>query len=68
MDLDQQDDAKLLYKVSDLKKIFGIKSELVYKLVKLNGFPTIRINGRYYFPKDQLKEWIEANINKDIDI
>lgn len=68
VDLDQLDDKKLLYSVQDLEVVFGIGKTLAYRLIHIQGFPKIRINGRYYFPKDQLQKWISANINKNITV
>lgn len=59
---------KVMYNIKDLQTLFGIDHNLAYKLAHMRGFPSIRINGRYYFPKNKIEKWIDNNIGKSIEI
>ncbi len=56
---------KILYDIKDLQLLFGIGKTLAYKLAQERNFPKMMINGRYYFPKDKLEQWIERQQGKN---
>lgn len=60
--LDNSD--RLLYSVSEMRKVLGVGKNLAYKLLERNDFPKLVINGRYYIPVDKLKKWIDKETNK----
>ena len=60
--LDNSD--RLLYTVSEMRKVLGVGKNLAYKLLERNDFPKLVINGRYYIPVDKLKKWIDKETNK----
>lgn len=54
-----------MYNITELQDAFGIGRNLAYKLAQQRGFPSIKINGHYYFPKDKLKRWIDTYTGKN---
>ncbi len=59
---------KLLYNFKELQNATGIGRETLYALIKRDGFPTLSINGRYYFPRNKAEKWFEQHIGKQIEI
>lgn len=55
-----------ILKVSDIQKHLGISKTRAYELVRLKGFPKIKIGHRYYIPKDSYKKWIKDNLKSSI--
>lgn len=55
----------LMYNISDLQKVLGIGKTLAYRLAQDRNFPKLMINGRYYFPKDKLEQWIDRHCGKE---
>ncbi len=48
--------------IADVAKFFGCKDDYVRTvLIKIKGFPCIRIGKRYFIYRDGLKKWIEKN-------
>jgi predicted DNA-binding transcriptional regulator AlpA len=56
---------KLLYSMDELRSVLGIGRTLAYKIAKDRNFPKLKINGRYYFPRDKVAKWIERNQGKE---
>ncbi len=53
------DELPLMLDAKIVKDIMGISIGLVYELMKLDGFPSIRIGNRYIVPKEKFIKWIE---------
>lgn len=52
----------MLLEPKDLENIFSIDMRLVYKIIRLNDFPKLRISGhKIRIPKILLIKWIEKN-------
>lgn len=57
-----------LYKVSDIKKLFGCGSKKAYQIMHMKNFPSFKINGTLYVEEDELKRWICRCKGKDLVI
>lgn len=55
---EKQSDGFQLYTPKDIQRIFGMGKDHTYALIKSNGFPTIKINNRFYVEKEALLKWI----------
>jgi len=50
---------KLTYSVPEAAKILGVSASKMYEVVKIDGFPTIKIGGRLLVSAKGLERWIE---------
>ena len=50
----------------ELQNIMGIGKNTAYKLVKLKGFPSIKIGNKILIPHNKLYDWIEKNNGSNI--
>jgi len=48
--------------VKELQNIIGCSSNKAYKIIKIKGFPKIRIGKNYYIDKDLLEKWLRENL------
>ena len=48
---------KEFYSVKELQEIFGCGRSKIYKIIGLDGFPTIRIGKNIYIPIKVFNEW-----------
>lgn len=55
-----------ILKVSDVQKHLGISKTRAYELIRLKGFPKIKIGHRYYIPEDAYEKWVNDNLKKNI--
>lgn len=55
-----------ILKVTDIQKHLGIGKTKAYELVKLKGFPKIKIGHRYYIPEDAYEKWLHDNLKRTI--
>jgi len=53
-----------VYTVSDLTKILKIGKNTAYALMRSQGFPSYRINERYYITEAALNEWLSNTSGK----
>ena len=63
---DKTTDDIVLYRVSDIQKIFGCGRKKAYEIVHLKDFPSFRVDGVIYVEKDALKKWISKSAYKNI--
>lgn len=49
---------KLCYSVQEMAAVLGIGRNKAYELVNQDGFPAIKLDGRYIIPADALKHWL----------
>lgn len=56
------------YTIKDLMQIIGVSHNTAYKLVKLKGFPKIKIGSKILIDKDGFDKWIKENMNSEIAI
>lgn len=52
----------------EVSERIGICMTNTYKLIKLKGFPKIRIGKRIFIPEDALEKYLEENKNAQIFI
>ena len=50
--------------VQELSSMIGISLPKAYELVKIDGFPSIRIGTRILIPTATFKEWLVITSNK----
>lgn len=50
---------KLTYSVPEAAKILGVSASKMYEVVKIDGFPTIKIGGRLLVSAKGLERWID---------
>ena len=50
---------KLTYSVPEAAKILGVSASKMYEVVKIHGFPTIKIGGRLLVSAKGLERWID---------
>ena len=50
---------KLTYSVPEAAKILGVSASIMYEVVKIDGFPTIKIGGRLLVSAKGLERWID---------
>lgn len=55
---------KLTYSVPEAAKILGVSASKMYEVVKIDGFPTIKIGGRLLVSARGLERWIEEQAMK----
>lgn len=52
---------KIFINVEEARKILGIGRNLMLDLVKIDGFPCIRLRRKIIIDKRHLLEWVEQN-------
>ena len=55
---------KIVYDVTDIKKLLGIGKNQAYELVKSGVFPTKRVGSRYLVAKDIFCRWLLSGDEK----
>lgn len=58
----------MLLTTKDLQKTLNIGRDRAYALMRASGFPSIRINSRYYIEEPALQEWLRQNRYKEFRI
>ncbi|MBR5222032.1 MAG: helix-turn-helix domain-containing protein [Clostridia bacterium] len=58
------DDLPLMLDAKVLSNVLGISRSSAYELLKKEGFPALRIEGRVVVPRDKFIEWVEQNTGK----
>lgn len=56
------------YTMSELQTLMHIGKNTAYKLVKLKGFPVIKIGKKILIPQNELNKWIDENCGSEINI
>lgn len=60
--IENYNELPVLLELNDLKNIFNIDMRLVYKIIRLNDFPKLRISDhKIKIPKILLIKWIKKN-------
>ena len=54
----------LMLSVPEMAAALGISRAGAYELARSEGFPALRIGTRIVIPKDELREWIKRNLEK----
>lgn len=50
----------------DIQEDLKLSRNTVYKLIRMNSFPKIKIGNSYRIPENQYKEWISLNLHREI--
>ena len=58
------EDLPLMLSVPEMAAALGISRAGAYELARSAGFPALRIGNRIVIPKDELREWIKRNMEK----
>lgn len=53
-----------VYTVADLQQIFSCSKSAAYRMLKLPGFPSFKMDRRYYVRRTDLERWIERRLHK----
>lgn len=59
---------QLLYTIDELQEVLGVGRNLAYRLARKRGFPKIVINGRFYFPADKVKKWVDDSTGRSVNV
>lgn len=49
----------VLLQVKDLQKDLKIGRDTAYALMHSEGFPSMKLGGRYYVEQEELKKWLQ---------
>lgn len=55
---------KLTYSVPEAAKVLGVSASKMYEVVRIKGFPTIRVGNRLLVSVKGLENWIEEQARK----
>ena len=55
----------LTYTVKEASAILGVSFGTMYRLVRSNQVPNIKIGGRYFLPQQSFLLWFEKSIQGD---
>lgn len=55
---------KLTYSVPEAAKVLGVSASKMYEVVRIKGFPTIRVGTRLLVSVKGLENWIEEQAQK----
>ena len=58
------EDLPLMLNAESVGNALGISRASAYELLKKEGFPALRIEGRVVVPRDKFIEWVEQNTGK----
>lgn len=59
---------KLTYSVPEAAKVLGVSASKMYEVVRIKGFPTIRVGNRLLVSVKGLENWIEEQATKGWDV
>lgn len=57
-----------IYTAQDLCKILKIGKNTAYELVKSQGFPSYRINRKYFVTEEALNSWLSSVKGKEFNL
>ena len=56
---------KITLNNSEAAQVLGVSRPTVYRMVHMAGFPCFRVGARVLIPREALKEWVEAQAQKE---
>ena len=58
---------KLVYNIGELAEVLGIGLPAARNMIHVQGFPALKVGGRYLIPKQALQRWLDnrAGSNQD---
>lgn len=62
--MDLSNRPKLTYSVPEAAKVLGVSASKMYEVVRIKGFPTIRVGNRLLVSVKGLENWIEEQAQK----
>ncbi len=57
------DELPLFLNAETVAKTLGVSPSTGYELMRVPGFPALRIGNRIVVPKEKFIQWVEANSN-----
>ena len=58
---------KLVYNVEELAEVLGIGLPAARNMIHIEGFPALKVGGRYLIPKQALQRWLDNRANNNQD-
>ncbi len=56
---------KMTLNISEVAQALGVSRPTVYRMVHMAGFPCFRVGARVLIPKEALREWVNAQAQKE---
>ena len=58
---------KLVYNIGELAQVLGVGLPAARNMIHIQGFPALKVGGRYLIPKQALQRWLDnrAGSNQD---
>lgn len=58
---------KLVYNIGELAEVLGVGLPAARNMIHVQGFPALKVGGRYLIPKQALQRWLDnqASNNRD---
>lgn len=50
---------KLVFNVGELAEVLGIGLPAARNMIHIQGFPALKVGGRYLIPKQALQRWLD---------
>jgi hypothetical protein len=60
----EQECDTIVYTVNDIRNILSLGKTKVYELMRSDGFPSFRLNNRFYVTKNNFEKWLDRYTNK----
>jgi len=58
---------KLVYNIGELAEVLGVGLPAARNMIHIQGFPALKVGGRYLIPKQALQCWLDARANNRDD-
>ena len=58
---------KLVFNVGELAEVLGVGLPAARNMIHIQGFPALKVGGRYLIPKQALQRWLDARANNRDD-
>lgn len=55
---------RMTYNMKEAAEVVGVSEVLTRRIAKMPGFPVFRVGKRVLIPKEELKQWINAQENQ----
>jgi len=54
---------KLVYNIGELAEVLGVGLPAARNMIHIQGFPALKVGGRYLIPKQALQRWLDNQAN-----
>lgn len=61
-----ENEEDVILSVSDIQKIFNCGKNQAYEIIRIKGFPVMKIGRKHYIYKKAFIKWLENNKDKKI--